>query len=306
MAQPAEQVTPEAHDRVRAGSFNLSTLATALNYAARFDLPVFPARLVFRDDGKVDKVPYVKWRDLPAAPNLRQIEAWWQKHPDALICTPAGKRSRLILLDIDIKGGRNGFDTLDDLGKPILPETPIAHSRSGGVHLYFADHTDIEIRNSEGEDGLGVGLDVRGEGGMIVLPSPGSGYTWDPHYNLDTHEPLPAPFWLGHKKERKDRPAGTGRGFASPTAILDGAIANIHKASGGTRHGVILKEVYTVAGLAAAGRLDAADARQRLSAAVISMVLHSGGDLPKAERDFADAWKHGFAKPLHRARRAGR
>ena len=33
---------------------------------------------------------------------------------------------------------------------------------------------------------LGPGLDVRGDGGYVILPSSGSGYTWDPLLNFDT------------------------------------------------------------------------------------------------------------------------
>jgi hypothetical protein len=70
--------------------------------------------------------------------------------------------------------------TLADLGGAILPDTPISHTPSGGVHVGFA-RTDLEIRNSAGKHGLGVGLDIRGDSGQAVLPSANSGYWWDPH-----------------------------------------------------------------------------------------------------------------------------
>jgi len=185
-----------------------SPLEAALDYLLYRELPVFPARLVFQPNGKAEKVPYVKWRYAETL-SPRQVEDWWRHKPHALIATPAGQRSGLVLLDIDRKNGVNGFDTLESLGKASLPETPMAHSRSGGLHVYFRARDDIEIRNSEGERGLGVGLDVRGEGGLIILPTPGSGYTWDPVCNLDTCTPRLAPAWLGHRAQR-DRPAGTG------------------------------------------------------------------------------------------------
>jgi hypothetical protein len=37
------------------------------------------------------------------------------------------------VLDVDVKRAEaNGFDSLEDLGHSILPETPMAHTESGG------------------------------------------------------------------------------------------------------------------------------------------------------------------------------
>src|SRR5438270_1970119 len=70
-----------------------------------------------------------------------------------------------------------GFDTLAELGFALLPETPMAHTASGGLHLYFESPDRIEIRNTASAYGADIGpqLDSRGEGGSIILPSPGSG-----------------------------------------------------------------------------------------------------------------------------------
>jgi hypothetical protein len=88
-----------------------------------------------------------------------------------------------------------GFDTLAELGFALLPETPMAQTASGGLHLYFESADRIEIRNTAGAYGAGIGpqLDSRGEGGSIILPSPGSGYLWDPHWNSDTTILAPVP-----------------------------------------------------------------------------------------------------------------
>ena len=57
------------------------------------------------------------------------------------------------MLDIDIKDDRrNGFDALADLGYSILPDTPMAHIGSAGLHLYFSPGSH-DIRNTNGERG---------------------------------------------------------------------------------------------------------------------------------------------------------
>jgi hypothetical protein len=283
-----------------------SPLETAADYAARFNLPVFP--VIVTSAGK--KCPAIPNRaggqgHKDATRDLDQIERWWGgKYRNALIGMPTGLASGLIILDLDCKGGKNGFHLLADHYQLYdLPETPRVFTRSAGEHVYFAYDGKVEIRNSEGQYGLGPGGDIRGEGGWAVLPCAGSGYAWHSQFNLETVAPMPAPAWLAHKT-RHQRSTGNSRGFASPEAILDGAVSNIGKAGPGARHAAIMTEVYTIAGLAAAERLDAADAHRRLSAAVIAMVQHTGGDLTKAEHDFADAWHDGFARPLYR--RAGR
>jgi hypothetical protein len=113
-----------------------------------------------------------------------------------LIGSPTGRLTGFVVLDVDSKrAGATGFDTLAELGFAMLPETPMAHTASGGLHLYFEPPDRIEIRNTAGAYGAGIGpqLDWRGEGGSIILPSPDSGYVWDPHWNFETTILAPVP-----------------------------------------------------------------------------------------------------------------
>jgi hypothetical protein len=123
------------------------------------------------------------------------IREWWRRWPGALVGVPTG-RSSAIVVDIDRKNGIDGFDALDELGAAILPDTPLAHTASGGLHVYFRAPDSI-IRNTAGARGrgLGRGLDLRGDGGYVIVPSPGSGYSWDPYYNLDAVTLAPVPEW---------------------------------------------------------------------------------------------------------------
>jgi Bifunctional DNA primase/polymerase, N-terminal len=186
-----------------------SPLDVALAYAQERGWPIFPTRLVPRPDGTLNKIPCIKW-GTGASRDPAMIRQWWARWPDAVISIPTGKASGVVVLDIDRKKGRNGFDTLAyHLDKGVLPDTPMSHTPSGGLHVFFA-RTELEIRNSAGA--LGIGLDIRGDGGQVVLPGPG-GYWWDPHCNFDTVALLPAPAWLGYRPPKQPRPiAGDERG----------------------------------------------------------------------------------------------
>ena len=115
------------------------------------------------------------------------IRDWWCRWPRALIGVPTGQATGAVVLDVDVKQPEAfGYDTLDDLGFAILPETPMVHTASGGLHLYFAIPPN-GLRNTGGARGRGIGpgLDWRGDGGYVIVPSPGSGYSWDPHWNFE-------------------------------------------------------------------------------------------------------------------------
>lgn len=262
---------------------------TPLDYASR-GWPVFP---VSWDGGKH---PLIKAWGTTATTDQSQIAAWWRRWPRALIGVPTGRRSGLVVLDIDVKQpDANGYDTIDALGLGFLPDTPLVHTRSGGLHVYFGC-IGLEIRNSAGKKGLGPGLDVRGEGGLVVVPSPGSGYSWDAHCNLDTLALVPAPAWLGHREKAAGPAHRQGRRLA-PQTILDAACENIRRAARGERHDVLNREAFSVAALVGAGALDERTARHQLAAATTAMVWRSGGEIAKAERDLEDAFTAGLRAP---------
>ncbi|MEN8185441.1 MAG: bifunctional DNA primase/polymerase, partial [Myxococcota bacterium] len=83
------------------------------------------------------------------------------------------------------------------LGSPsALPHTVEAQTGGGGRHLYFA-HPDGELRNRVG---LAPGLDLRGDGGLVVVPPSlhpsGGRYRWLPGHTPDETRPAPLPGWL--------------------------------------------------------------------------------------------------------------
>jgi len=153
--------------------------------------------------------------------------------PEANIGLPCGRDNGIYVVEIDTTNGHeaNGFIALAALetkhGK--LPDTLQAISPSGSLHYYFnyPDH-NIQIYNSTSK--IGQGIDVRGQGGMVVVPPSRKGdkfYTW--------HNIVPiadAPTWLidliTYKEHPpyKELPQYTGHQPASLDKVLQ-ALINI-------------------------------------------------------------------------------
>ena len=262
----------------------MTPLDAALRYVGKLDIPIYPrpgGRFIKGSNG---------WKD--ATRDLDQIEAWWVEYPDALIAMPTGPVSGIVVLDIDRKNGKDGFDTLEKLGKGQLPETPMAHTPNGGLHLYFADNPHVSITLAVGEHGLGSGLDVIGAGGSIALPTPGWGYRWDPHHHPGTTPFMVAPAWFAHRRKRQ------GREDHQPldaTKLLADACAKIRSAGPGNRHDVLNREAFIVGCVCARGVLNEQDARHELEAAAASLMARDYKPR-QAGYDLADAFKAGLRK----------
>jgi hypothetical protein len=154
---------------------------------------------------------------------------------------------------------RYGFDTLDALGFAILPETPMAHTASGGLHLYFAPPDAVEIGCTEGERGKGIGsgLDWRGAGGYVIVPAPGSGYNWDPHCNFDTVPLAPVPAALLPREPERPaahaRPAKPTTGLSPYSEVaLDSACRRIIAAPAGQQEVTLNAECFSIGTLVGA------------------------------------------------------
>jgi putative DNA primase/helicase len=249
-----------------------------------------------------------------ASTNLVVIAGWWQRWPDALIGIATGAASGFVVLDVDVKySNRYGFDTLDALGFGVLPETPMAHTTSGGLHIYFALATGVEIGCTEGDKGRGVGrgLDWRGTGGYVIAPSPGSGYCWDPYWNFDTIPLAKVPPALVPREV--DRPSASmpvkpdlGLSRYAETA-LDTACRQIIAAPPGQQETTLNAECFALGTLAGAGAIPSDFARRVLIWAAHQMPDHDpcrpwrDREVEnKVNRAFSDGMRH-----PREARRAG-
>ncbi len=167
----------------------MSPLEAALKYLA-FGWSVIPA-------AERAKRPIVRWQAYQnGLPSREQVQSWFRRWPNANLSVVTGAVSGIIVLDIDPKHG--GRDSLAALEKRhgALPETVEAETGGGGRHLYFS-YPGHEVRNRAG---MAPGLDLRGEGGVIIVPPSihpsGKPYRWVPGHAPDEIALAPLPIWL--------------------------------------------------------------------------------------------------------------
>lgn len=166
---------------------NNNPLAAALGYA-KHGWPVYPVWPRDGDncgcpEGEKCKHPgkHPIGRLLPngkddAATNKEVIKRWWGIRPSAGIGMPTGVPSGVVVIDVDTKNEKSGFESLRKLQEKLgpLPATLSARTPTGGGHFYFEHAVGI----SSSQEKLGKGIDVRGEGGSIILPPSHGLYEW--------------------------------------------------------------------------------------------------------------------------------
>ena len=148
-----------------------------------------------------------------------RIGSWLNQWPNCNWAVVTGAESGFFVLDVDGEQGQQSLRSLAG-GWEQVPETLAVKTASCG-HLYFRWPENVEIRNSAGK--LGLGLDIRGEGGYVIVPPSvhPSGHTY--HWlGQGEHTPLaPAPPWLLERLAQS--PAGTTSSAPKrDTPILDG------------------------------------------------------------------------------------
>ena len=161
-----------------------------------------------------------------ATTDEKTITRWWQEYPDAGIGVPTGRQSGLIVIDVDAKNGKEGKLALKKLRHlPPLPKTRAALTPSGGKHLYFKDPGGI--RSSA--DKLGLGLDVRGDGGYVVLPPTHDGlYKWVRDGDGDVHPMAElTKAWVEHLRSLSAPPAASAPLPAADPKLVAAALAVI-------------------------------------------------------------------------------
>lgn len=143
------------------------------------------------------KRPIVRWEPFQhKLPSERQLRGWFTRWPDANLAVVTGEVSGLVVLDIDPRhGGKESLDALE-LRHGKLPATIESITGGGGRHIYFA-HPGHEMRNRVG---MMPGIDLRGDGGTIVLPPSihpsGKRYRWKRGHAPGDRPLVPLPAWL--------------------------------------------------------------------------------------------------------------
>jgi hypothetical protein len=232
-------------------------LQAALDYAdqARSVIPVEPG----------GKVPALAWGHFQVErATQQQIRRWWD-FADFNVGIVTGRISNLIALDVDFRAG--GDASLARLEAAHATVAGLEVSTPGGVHLWFS-HPGGRVANSTGT--LGRGLDVKADGGMIVVPPsvrPDGVYSFG---RLIESTPPPLPAWLHGLLAplAAPPPPPAPRLRRSPprsylAAAVRGVIADLEATTEGDRNNMLYRAACRVLELGAADAIPAVEEAAR-------------------------------------------
>lgn len=149
------------------------------------DKPIFPCR----PNGK-EPLTSNGFKD--ASVDRAIVLHWWGRWPDANIAMPTGHASGFLVLDLDGPEGMDTFARIDAHG-PGLNTLEVATGT--GVHLYFRmPDPDIGTSNAAIKARFGPSVDVRGNGGYVIVPP--SRHPNGTRYQWGAGQVLPTPDWL--------------------------------------------------------------------------------------------------------------
>jgi putative DNA primase/helicase len=234
-----------------------SILAAALAYAAR-DIAIFPAASAVKKSCKCAK--YSNGARWGATRDPDEVRRDFAHCSGARIGIPTGADNHAAALALlEAKHG-------------ALPNTLQAISPSGSVHRYFRHPgRGIKIKGSASE--LGPGIDVRGDGQMVIAPPSanpdGRRYRW-----LNRNPIAPMPAWLIELTREKPptireravaairRPIDTSNAYAA--AALEYEIAALASTAPGSRNHALNRASFSLHQLVASGELDGAEVEREL------------------------------------------
>ena len=184
-----------------------------------------------RDCPSPGKHPLCSWKEAQTRRFTREeLEIWWGTYPDANIGVLTGELPDLVCLDVDVKDGTDGRETIRQHAKEgkELPKT-LTDARGDGLHLFFRypKDTPAELRNIQ--DGkLGPGLDLRAGGGQVII-APSMHFSGERRRIVDDTPPAELPGWIvdlalsDRQKDRGDQatPERIDRDNAEGTGLPD-------------------------------------------------------------------------------------
>jgi hypothetical protein len=290
-------------------------LTAALAYAAR-GVAVFPARPDQKSSYK--SAEYSDGRAWGMTRDAGEICRDFMRWPKARIGIPTGAGNRIIVIETDTPQGHgvDGAITLAELEAKHgpLPVTLQAISPSGSIHRYFRHPgPDSKIKTTASE--LGAGIDVRGDGGMVIAPPSvnldGRAYRW---INRNPIAAMPA--WLVDLTREKPRPApsisqravaGIWRPFNDPNrygmAALDREIEAVANAAPGGRNAALNRASFSLHQLVAGAELDGGVVRHRLIDASTANGLVADDGLPSVLATIESGMRAGLQYPRSRPAR---
>lgn len=221
-------------------------------------MKIFPATIL--EDGR--KVPLIKdWANQASAdPEVQRQWCEFYKDKIKLWGLPTGAVNNIYAVDIDVKDGVNGFDSLKSLGVNELPRTAWQRTPSQGMHLFF----QYDPRYNANTVNTELKIDTRSD----------NGFCW--WYNPDFSIPLaPLPNWIDRVviKNKKDKIEITDSSQIvrlEPTIAIETfnqSIEAIKNAAQGERNHTLNTHAYIVGKLVAGGALGTEYAYEKLKEA---------------------------------------
>lgn len=214
--------------------------------------------------GSPGKHPRTRHGLKDASTDPDRIRTWWSRWPTANLGATTGAASGLVVVDVDLPDGPKSLDRLQT-DHDRLPATCEQRTGSGGRQLLFA-HPGSEVAN---RTGLVPGIDVRGDGGYIVVP-PSRHVSGDRYRWTGRVRPAPAPDWLlalVAERDRTTQPAmrppvvpsanrGPGPAARYGQAALERELAQLAAAAEGYRNSALNRAAFSLGQLVAGGVLD--------------------------------------------------
>lgn len=239
-------------------------LKAALDYAAH-GWQVFPIK-------PQAKEPATRRGFYDATTNPATLRRWFAQGYPYNIAVRTGLISGIFILDIDGDHGASNLCALVAKHRAI-PQTRIS-TTGKGHHLWF--RAEIEIPCSTGK--IAPGIDVRGDGGYVVVPPSvhpsGAIYAW-----ANNLPPAEAPDWLIRAAQQPKPVPISERALASVQplirtargaygqAALDREIDALSKAPKGSRNAALNVVTFRLYQLVAGGELEGGEVKQGLIAA---------------------------------------
>ncbi len=144
----------------------------------------------------VAKHPRIRWGSRMTERASRELVArWWARWPGANLGIVTGAIAGVVVLDVDPRSGGEQTVAVLEAEWGVLPATWIVQTGGGGRHHWFAMGEQSVATMT-----LGPGLDLKGEGGLVVVPpsrhASGEPYVWAAGRSPDDITLAPVPEWL--------------------------------------------------------------------------------------------------------------
>ena len=197
-----------ANNQVAWGERATDMLGRALEYRNR-GFSVIPL------DGKQARVKWKEYQERPASEH--ELVQWRRDYPQMNLGIVTGAVSTLVVVDID-GDAEAGYQLLREHGIHIPPTTIVRTGK--GIHLWFTHPgTHVPSASKILTDGKGLNIDIRGDGGYVVVPPsvhPDTGCRYVFENEVEELPPLPpdilaAALDVTGKRTEKRKPSGLER-----------------------------------------------------------------------------------------------